>query len=227
MAGPLLRRRRPVAAIVALPLAWYGIRWVRDAVPPIEPLGPYYLDWALDLRTFGYALSIALLTGLTFGVVPAFDAAGRDLVNPLRETAGAASGRVQRRVHNTLIVVQMAPALVLLAGASLFVRTYIGQRSIVLGYDPSRLMTMRVYFAGSAYDEADARIHAVDQIAARLDSLPGAQAATVSDLVPLDDQGGNDAPWRSKGSGGKTAVNGPSITPASPAAGLRHSIFVW
>ena len=188
-----------VAAIVALPLAWYGIRWVHDAVPPIEPLGPYYLEWALDLRTFIYALSIALLTGLTFGVVPAFDAAGRNLVNPLRETAGAASGRVQRRVHNTLIVVQMALALVLLAGASLFVRTYVGQRSIALGYDPSRLMTMRVYFAGSAYDEADARSRAVDQIAARLDSLPGAQAATVSDLVPLDDQGGSDGPAEIEG----------------------------
>ncbi len=88
------------------------------------------------------------------------------LLTPLREgSAGAASGRAQRRVHNALIVVQMALALVLLAGASLFVRTYAGQRGIELGYDTSRLMTQRVYLAGKAYDSAEARSRAVDQIA--------------------------------------------------------------
>jgi putative ABC transport system permease protein len=181
-------------ALVALPLAWYGIRWVHNAVPPTEPLGPYYVDWSLDARTFAYALASALVTGVVFGLAPAFDAAGSRLLSPLREGAGAGSGRVQRRIHNALIVVQMALALVLLAGASLFVRTYAGQRSIELGYDPARLMTFRVYFAGAAYDSAETRIRAVDQIAARLESLPSAYAATVTDLVPLDDQGGSDAP---------------------------------
>ena len=55
-------------------------------------------------------------------------------------------------------------------------------------------MTMRVYFAGAAWDEESARARAVDEIARRLETLAGAQAATVTDLVPLDDQGGSDAP---------------------------------
>src|SRR5262245_21528373 len=96
-----------VSAVAALPLAWYGIRWVHDAVPPTEPLGPYYVDWSLDVRTFAYALATALVTGLAFGLAPAFDAAGRHLLNPLREGAGAASSRVQRRVHSVLIIAQM------------------------------------------------------------------------------------------------------------------------
>ena len=54
-------------------------------------------------------------------------------MSPLRDTAGATSSRVQRRVHSALIVVQVALALVLLAGASLFVRTYAGQRRIDAG----------------------------------------------------------------------------------------------
>jgi predicted permease len=200
-----------VATVVALPLAWYGIHWVHDAVPPTEPLGPYYVDWSLDVRTFAYALSVSLFTGLAFGLAPAFDAAGRHLLNPLREGAGAASNRVQRRVHSALIVAQLALALVLLAGASLFVRTYVGQRSIALGYDPARLMTLRVYFAGAAYDAADARAAAVDRIASRIESLPTAYAATVTDLVPLDDQGGNDAP---------VAIEGPP-SPGFGAPGRR------
>jgi predicted permease len=182
-----------IAGAVALPLAWYGIQWVHDAVPASDPLGPYYIDWALDTRTFLYAVTIALATGLAFGLAPAIDAAGRRLLNPMRERAGATSSRTQRRVHSALIVAQMALAVMLLAGASLFVRTYVGLSRVPLGYDTSRLMTMRFYLSGTAYDSTDARIRAVDAIAERLDRLPGAHAATVTDLVPLDDQGGSDA----------------------------------
>jgi putative ABC transport system permease protein len=128
-----------------------------------------------------------------FGLAPALDAAGPHLLSPLRERAGAASGRVQRRVHSALIVVQMALALLLLAGASIFVRTYAGQRAVELGYDTSHLMTMRVYLAGAPYDTEAARIGAVDRIAERLRALSGAHATTVTDLVPLDDQGGSDS----------------------------------
>ncbi len=179
---------------LAIPLAWYGIQWVHDAVPATDPLGPYYIDWSLDLRTLLYAVAIAIATGVVFGLAPAFDAAGRHLLSPLREGGGAGTGRMQRRVHNTLIVVQIALALVLLAGASVFVRTYGSLRAVKLGYDTSHLMTMRVSLAGTPYDSPGARQRAVDQIALDLKTLPGAFAATVTDLVPLDDQGGSDGP---------------------------------
>jgi putative ABC transport system permease protein len=182
------------AGTLALPLAWYGITWVRDAVPPTDPLGPYYIQWSLDARTFVYAVTVSLVTGIAFGLVPAYDAAGRRLSNPLREGAGSASGRVQRRVHSALIVAQVSLALVLLAGASLFVRTYAGLRTVRLGYDTSHLMTLRFFLAGAAYDGVEARVRAVGDIAAQLEELPGALASTVTDLVPLDDQGGSDSP---------------------------------
>jgi predicted permease len=180
------------ATAVALPLAWYGIHWVHDAVPPTEPLGPYYVDWALDFRTFGYAVGLALVTGVLFGLVPAFHASGRHLLNPLREATGASSSRGTRAIHQALIVVQTALALLLLAGASIFVRTYAGQRSIELGYDTAHLMTMRVYLAGPAYRAPGAGSRFVDALAVKLRTLAGAHAATVTDLVPLDDQGGRD-----------------------------------
>jgi predicted permease len=180
------------ATAVALPLAWYGIHWVHDAVPPTEPLGPYYVDWALDFRTFGYAVGLALVTSALFGLVPAFNASGRHLLNPLREATGASSSRGTRAIHQALIVVQTALALLLLAGASIFVRTYAGQRSIELGYDTAHLMTMRVYLAGPTYRATEAGSRFVDALAVKLRTLAGAHAATVTDLVPLDDQGGRD-----------------------------------
>jgi predicted permease len=181
------------AAAIALPLSWYAIGWVHDAVPATEPLGPYYVDWSLDRRTFVYSLAIALVAALAVGLAPALDATRRTLVDPMRDAAGSAISRGQRRVHNVLVVLQMALTVLLLAGASLFVRTYAGLSVIALGYDPSHLMTMRVYLGGAAYDDPEARARAVDAIAGRLNTLTGAHAATVTDLVPLDDQGGSDA----------------------------------
>jgi putative ABC transport system permease protein len=127
------------------------------------------------------------------------DATGRRLLSPLREGTGAGSGPVQRRVHNALIVAQIALAVVLLAGASLFVRTYASLSRVELGYDLSHLMTMRFYFAGPAYETAEARHRFVDEIGRRLETLPGAAASMVSDLVPLDDQGGSDSPAEIEG----------------------------
>src|SRR5207342_3480620 len=83
-----------------------------------------------------------------------------------------------------------------LAGASLFVRTYADLSRVTLGYDQSHLMTTRFYLSGAAYDSAEARLRVVDELAKRLTQamLSGAAAATVTDLVPLDDQGGSDGP---------------------------------
>jgi predicted permease len=181
------------AGVIALPLSWYGMHWVHDAVPPNEPLGPYWVDWALDVRTLAYSFGVALLTGVAFGIAPAFSAVGRHLLNPLREGAGAAGSRAQQRAHGVLVVAQIALAVVLLAGASIFVRTYAGIRGTKLGYDASHLMTARVFLAGHAYDAEPARTRVVEELARRLKTLPGAHAATVTDLVPLDDQGGTDA----------------------------------
>ena len=183
-------------------------------------------DWSLDVRTFAYAVVDRPGHGLAFGLAPAFDASGPAALNPLRDGAGAAGSRVQRRVHAALIVAQLALARrARWPGASLFVRTYVGLRRVELGYDMSHLMTMRVYFAGTAYDAAEPRAAAVDANRARdWTTLPGAHAATVTDLVPLDDQGGSDAPAEIEGrvfEEGKRARR--STTPAWRADGRRRS----
>ncbi len=169
------------AGAIAVPLAWYGIWWLHQAVPPSDPLGPYYMTWSLDTRTLLYALTVALATGILSGIIPVLVAASRRPANPLRERAGAAGGRTQRRIHGGLIAAQTALALVLLASAWIFVRTYVGLSDVNLGYDVSHLMTMRVDFAGAAYDSPDARARAVDELASRLEALPVARGATVTD----------------------------------------------
>jgi hypothetical protein len=132
-----------VSAMAALPIAWIAIGKVRDAVPPSDAL-PYYMVWTMDVRTFLYATAIALVTGLLFGLAPAFDATGKRLLDPLREgSSGSGTGRAQRRVHNALIVVQIAFAPVLSPARRSSCGSRSGKRKA--GFDMSYLMTTRVF----------------------------------------------------------------------------------
>ena len=179
------------ACVAALPLVWETLRLVKGAIPPSDPF-PYYMEWSLDLRTFVFAAIASLVTGMLFGMGPAMQATRGGFQRSLKDggpSAGTSRGR--RRVRDALVVAEVALALVLLVGASLFVRTFLGLRRTELGYDASRVMTMRFFLPGARYDSLQPRLAVVDEVLRRVTAIPGVEAATVSDLVPLDDEGGS------------------------------------
>jgi hypothetical protein len=107
------------------------------------------------------------------------------------------------------------------------VRTYAGLYSVPLGYDAAHLMTSRVFFAGPKYNEPAERERAIDEISARLRTIAGAEAATVSDLVPLDDQGDRMRPSRLKAACLQRGGSRRFTMPESPESGLKHSLSAW
>jgi putative ABC transport system permease protein len=179
------------ACLVALPLTWRALRVIQAAIPASDPF-PYYVHWSMDVPTFLYAAVASLATGALFGLGPALLASQESLHNALRVgTHGAGGALRHHRVRNALSVVEVGLALVLLIGASLFVRTALGLNRTELGYDPARLMTMRFYLPGALYDSVTPRNRMVEEILRGVQELPGVTAATVSDLIPLDDEGGS------------------------------------
>jgi predicted permease len=133
-----------------------------------------------------------MATAALFGIGPALQATRGSVHESLKEgTQGSGTGRRHNGLQNALIVVEVGLALVLLVGASLFVRTFVAIDRTNLGYDPARIMTMRFYLPGSRYDSASARLQAVRDVLRQVAAVPGVDAATVSDLIPLDDEGGS------------------------------------
>jgi putative ABC transport system permease protein len=94
------------------------------------------------------------------------------------------------RLRSGLVICEIALSLVLLVGASLFVRSFIKLRDADVGFDATRLMTLRVYMTGDAYAQEEARARRVDEIVRRVEALPGVTAAFASNLVPLSGGGG-------------------------------------
>jgi putative ABC transport system permease protein len=176
-----------VSAPLGIGLAWVGIRLL-DMSMPVDGV-PYFIRWSLDHRALAYTVGISMLTGLVFGLAPALQASRGSLQETLKEGGrGSSGGRAWLR--NSLVVVEVALSLVLLIGASLFMRSFLNLQHAQLGYDTAPLMTMRTFFPGAQYEAPEPRARRIEDIVQRIEALPGVQAVFASNFIPLGGGGG-------------------------------------
>jgi hypothetical protein len=129
-----------------------------------------------------FSVAVSVVTAVVFGLAPALHASRRDVANPLRESGRGLSGggRRQALMRNTLVVVEVALSLVLLVGASLMIRTVIALKNVDLGFQPDRLLTMRVPLAQARYPDAQRRGLFFEDLAERVAMIPGVSAVGVN-----------------------------------------------
>ena len=169
-------------------LARVGIYLIYRGVPPDSI--PYFIHWNLDSRTLAYTIGVSVLTGVVFGLAPALQAARPDLQSSLKEGGRGYAGGARARIRNALVVAEVAMSLVLLIGASLFVRSFLNLQNATAGFDTAPLLTMRFYLPGAAYEAADAKARRVQDIAHRVQEIAGVESAFASNFVPLGGGGG-------------------------------------
>ncbi|HEY6269933.1 MAG TPA: ABC transporter permease [Candidatus Acidoferrum sp.] len=142
----------------------------------------------MDTRVLLFVLVVSVLTGVVFGVAPAWVAARGDVAEALNEsgrrTTASAAGH---RIRNILVTSELALALVLLVGAGLLIKGFSRLRSLNPGFNPANVMTMYLQLPATRYAEIPKQTQFRRELLARLNSLPGLQAAMVTD-IPL---GGN------------------------------------
>jgi putative ABC transport system permease protein len=141
---------------------------------------------SLERAVLAFSIVVALAAGIGFGVAPAAQAARPDLEGLLRESGRSGSGsRRQTRVRNSLVVCQVALALVLLVGAGLLLRSFERLQSVALGVRPSRVMTFTVNMPQGRYGDAEQRARFHRDFEARLAALPGVRAAGAISRLPV------------------------------------------
>ena len=180
-------------------IAYIGIRLLDGAMPPDEI--PYFITWSLDARSLAYTVVIAMATGVVFGLVPALQAVRSNLQSTLKEGGRGNAGGSRAYIRNGLVVVEIALSLVLLVGASLFVRSFLNLQTSKVGFDTTPLMTMRFALPGTAYEPVGAKARRVEDIVRRIEGLPGVQSAFASNFVPMGGGGG----------GGRVIVEGRAV----------------
>ena len=170
-----------VGAVGGVAMAFWGTRLLEHVPLPADV--PIDLHLAPDGRVLAFALGVALITGLVFGLAPAMRATRTDLATELRgDTAG--SGVRRSRARSALVIGQMALSLLLLVAAGLFVRALQRGQQVDPGIDVSGVATADLNLRIAGYDSAAAtRVYA--ELKQRLQSVPGVTSVAYARILPL------------------------------------------
>ncbi len=147
-------------------------------IPRIESAG---MDW----RVFAAAASIAILTGLIFGMAPAWQASQTKPVEALKTAARGTGGAAQARWRTALTVAEVALSLVLLIGAALLLRSFGTLMGVDLGFQPDHVIAMNINLPQMRYANAAARLRFFQTLDERVSALPGVQGAAYANRMPM------------------------------------------
>ena len=185
--------------LLGLALGVAGVRGLLLLVPGNIPRvtdasGAAIVVPSVDWRVMLFTIVVSLLTGLLFGLFPALHTSKPDLVSTLKEASGRSGTGVRHtRIRSGLVVAEMALALVLLVGAALLIRSFVGLRSVDPGLDPHNVFTFQTSLAGSAYSTTASVSNFTTQVVQRIETLPGVEAAASTIVLPVE--AGVDLPF--------------------------------
>jgi putative ABC transport system permease protein len=171
-----------IGGIISLGIALWGVRFISNRLFTDLPGAGVQLDY----KVFGFALLCSLVTGVLFGTVPAWFASRADVNLALRENSrGSTAGRSQHRLRHSLIIGEVAFAMILLAAAGLFLRGL--QRFINAdpGWRVDGLMTAAMSLRGQKYEDAKQRVVFLTELENRLRALPGVQHVAIAGSNPV------------------------------------------
>jgi predicted permease len=140
---------------------------------------------AVDGRVLAYAAGVSILTGILFGLAPAWQLSSPHIYEALKDAARESSAAYGHRLRSVLVVAEIAVALVLLVAAGLMVRSLQHLLDVSPGFQPQHLLTARVSLPASAYKDEEATSVFYRDLVRRLAALPGVQAAGITSLLPM------------------------------------------
>jgi putative ABC transport system permease protein len=185
--GRLIRQRLTESTLLALVGGAAGLMAAKAGTTLLLALKPAELRRLdaipMDARVFLFVFAISLLTGLLFGLMPAWSASRGDLAEALRENARTtATGVTRSPLRSFLVTAELALALILLAGAGLLIKGFLRLRSVDPGFNPANVITMYLQLPGTRYPQIPLQTNFRRELLSRINAFPGVEAAMITDL---------------------------------------------
>jgi len=188
-------RARVIAELVmhSLALALFGGAaglvlglWTRRLLVRLAPAGiPRLESSGLDVRVLLFTLLLAVVTGVLFGLFPAWQVSASRPVETLKSNTRSVAGGAVMRWRSVLMAAEIALSMVLLIGAGLLLRSFIALNAVDLGFATGHVLAMNITLPDARYTTADQRFAFFENLIARVESLPGVLAAGVSNRMPM------------------------------------------
>jgi putative ABC transport system permease protein len=183
----LIRQRLTESTLLALVGGAVGLAAAKTGTTLLLALKPAELRRldaiTMDARVFIFVFAISLLTGLLFGLLPAWSASRGDIAEALRENARTTATGVSRSpLRSFLVTGELALALILLAGAGLLIKGFLRLRSVDPGFNPANVITMYLQLPGTRYPKIPMQNNFRRELLERINAVPGVEAAMITDL---------------------------------------------
>jgi putative ABC transport system permease protein len=164
-------------------LSYIGILGLVRLIP--DGLIPREAVIRLNVPVLVFSLAVAAFTSLLFGLLPALQTARRDIVEPLKDSGKGISGGFRGgKLRATLVVVEVALSLMLLAGAGLLMRSFVALQTVDLGMNPDNVLVARLPLPRGQYTTAAEKQRFFRELLRRLHAVPGIEVATAASSLP-------------------------------------------
>ncbi|HET8698547.1 MAG TPA: ABC transporter permease, partial [Gammaproteobacteria bacterium] len=187
----LARQMLVESTLLALAGGAAGVLLAHAGTRALVALGPASTlprlgEVGIDGAALAFTAVVSVLTGLLFGVLPAFRSSSADTLGALRDGGrNATLGRHRHRTRNALVMTQVALAFVLVIGSGLMVRSFAALRSVDPGFATANLLTFRVQPLATKYGDAEALARLYDRLIERLTAVPGVTRAAAINSLPF------------------------------------------
>jgi putative ABC transport system permease protein len=186
--GRIVRQLLTESLLLALLGGAGALLFASWGVEALKTLGPRDIprlnEAALDLPVLGFTLVVALLTGLIFGMAPAWQHSRLNMNTAIKDGARMA-GAGARRLRQLLAVLEIAFALLLLIGAGLMLKSFARLQQVAPGFDARGGLTMEINLAQAKYARGEQRVAFIQQVLEGLKTLPGVEFVGVTHRLPL------------------------------------------
>jgi len=173
-----------IGGAVGLVLAYEALQgliaWLPADLPRVSEIH-------VDARVLAFGLALSVLSGVIFGLAPAWHSSESRLAEALEGARGAGEERTSHRARNAFVIAETALAIVLLIGAGLLIRSFARLQQVNVGFNPAQLLTAQVGLPRAKYAKPEQWISFYQQTLERMNALPGAQEAAVAVPLPLSD----------------------------------------
>jgi putative ABC transport system permease protein len=188
--GRIVRQLLTESVVLAICGGATGVilaRWGLDALLALAPTSlPRVSEIHLDSGVLLFSLALSVMTGLVFGIAPAWLAARADVNEALKQgTRGSTEGGARGRLRSALVVVEVTFALVLLGGAGLLARSFMQLANVDPGFIPEKATLLRLSLPQRKYAQPEQQTAFANSLLEHLKNLPGVQAVGITHSMPL------------------------------------------
>jgi len=161
----------------------YGVRLLRLGFPNDVP---YYIPIGVNVPTLVFAAIVSVISGLAFGIIPAFRTTDGSLALALREGGrGGSDGPSRGRLRNAIVVGELALSVTLMIGAGLLVKSYRALATTTLGFEEKGILSFRITLPSAKYESRERRLAFYELLQQRLQALPSVASVGLAQGIPF------------------------------------------